>query len=53
MLKYLEHQTAVQFLLIGIRIPRDFELATDEVTIYREDHRLVIEPVGVVPAPHR
>ena len=45
MLKYLEHQAAVQFLLIGIRIPRDFELATDEVTIYREDHRLVIEPV--------
>lgn len=29
----------------AIRIPREFELAADEVVIYREDHRLVIEPV--------
>ena len=34
----------------AVRIPRDFELATDEVTIYREDHRLVIEPVERSPS---
>ena len=34
----------------AVRIPREFELATDEVTIYREDHRLVIEPVERAPS---
>ena len=34
----------------AVRIPREFELATDEVTIYREDHRLVIEPVERSPS---
>ena len=29
----------------ALRIPREFELAADEVIIYREDRRLVIEPV--------
>ena len=29
----------------AVRIPREFELAADEVVIYREDHRLVIEPI--------
>ena len=27
----------------AVRIPREFELAADEVVIYREDRRLVIE----------
>ena len=34
----------------AIRIPREFELAADEVVIYREDHRLVIEPVERRPS---
>ena len=34
----------------AIRIPREFELAADEVIIYREDHRLVIEPVDRLPS---
>jgi len=34
----------------AVRIPREFEMAADEVVIYREDHRLVIEPVGRSPA---
>ena len=34
----------------AIRIPREFELAADEVIIYREDHRLVIEPVERPPS---
>lgn len=29
----------------AVRIPREFELDTDEAVIYREDDRLVIEPV--------
>jgi len=29
----------------AVRIPREFELDTDEAVIYREDGRLVIEPV--------
>ena len=29
----------------AVRIPREFELDTDEALIYREDDRLVIEPV--------
>ena len=29
----------------ALRIPREFELAADEVVIYREDGRLVVEPV--------
>ena len=34
----------------AVRIPREFELTADEVVIYREDHRLVIEPVERVPS---
>ena len=30
----------------AVRIPREFELAADEVIIYREEDRLVIEPVA-------
>ena len=33
----------------AVRIPREFEMAVDEVILYREDHRLVIEPVERVP----
>ena len=33
-----------------LRIPREFELAADEVIIYREDHRLVVEPVKRTPS---
>lgn len=29
----------------AVRIPREFELDTDEAVMYREDDRLVIEPV--------
>ena len=29
----------------ALRIPREFELAAEEVIIYREDDRLVVEPV--------
>ena len=34
----------------AVRIPREFELAADEVVIYQEDHRLVIEPVERRPS---
>ena len=34
----------------AVRIPREFELAAEEVVIYREDHRLVIEPVERRPS---
>lgn len=34
----------------ALRIPREFELAADEVTIYRDHHRLVIEPVTRTPS---
>ena len=34
----------------AVRIPREFELAAEEVTIFREDHRLIIEPVGRSPS---
>ncbi len=34
----------------AVRIPREFEMAADEVLIYREDRRLVIEPVERPPA---
>ena len=34
----------------AVRIPREFELAADEVIIYCEDHRLVIEPVERLPS---
>ena len=30
----------------AVRIPREFEIAADEVVIYREDHRLIIEPIS-------
>ncbi len=30
----------------AVRIPRELELATDEVMIYQEDDRLVMVPVG-------
>ncbi len=33
----------------AVRIPREFELAADEVVIYREDRRLVIEPIERQP----
>ena len=33
-----------------VRIPREFELKVDEVVIYRENHRLVIEPVERRPS---
>ena len=33
----------------ALRIPREFELSADEVVIYRDDHRLVIEPVELNP----
>ena len=29
----------------AVRIPREFELAADEVIIYRDDHRLILEPI--------
>lgn len=34
----------------AVRIPRGFEMAADEVAIYREDHRLVIEPIDRSPS---
>ena len=34
----------------AVRIPREFELSADEVVIYREAHRLVIEPVERRPS---
>lgn len=33
----------------ALRIPREFEMAADEVILYREDHRLVVEPVERTP----
>ena len=33
----------------ALRIPREFELAAEEVVIYREDDRLVVEPVRRAP----
>ena len=33
----------------ALRIPREFEFAAEEVVIYRDDHRLVVEPVEVTP----
>lgn len=34
----------------ALRIPREFELAADEVVIHRHDDRLVVEPVSRTPA---
>ena len=34
----------------ALRIPREFELAADEVIIYREDHRLIVEPIKRTPS---
>ena len=34
----------------AIRIPREFELDADEVVIYREHRRLIIEPVDRKPS---
>jgi len=34
----------------AVRIPREFELEADEVLIYRENHRLVLEPVDRSPS---
>lgn len=34
----------------AVRIPRDFELAADEVIIYREDDRLVVVPIQRSPS---
>ena len=33
----------------AVRIPREFELEADEVTICQEGHRLIIEPVERIP----
>ena len=33
----------------ALRIPREFELTADEVIIYREENRLVVEPVRRAP----
>lgn len=34
----------------ALRIPREFELAADEVIIYRDDDCLVVEPVMRTPS---
>lgn len=34
----------------AVRIPREFEIAADSVTIYRDENRLVIEPVERSPS---
>ncbi len=34
----------------AVRIPREFELAAEEVTIFREGLRLIIEPVERTPS---
>lgn len=34
----------------ALRIPREFELVADEVAIYREGDRLVIQPVARKPS---
>ena len=34
----------------AVRIPREFEMAADEVIIYREDDRLVVVPVKRNPS---
>ena len=34
----------------ALRIPRDFELAADEVIIYRDGNCLVVEPVQRTPS---
>lgn len=34
----------------AVRIPREFELETDTVTIYRQDRRLIIEPLERSPS---
>ena len=33
----------------AVRIPREFEIAADEVVIYQQEHRLIIEPIGRTP----
>ena len=34
----------------AVRIPREFEIAAAEVIIYREENRLIIEPVEQSPS---
>jgi len=34
----------------ALRIPREFELPGDEVIIYRDDSRLIIEPIPQKPS---
>ncbi len=34
----------------ALRIPREFELAAEEVIIYQDDDRLVVEPVKRTPS---
>ena len=34
----------------AVRIPREFELSASEVAIYREDERLIIEPLDRSPS---
>ena len=33
----------------ALRIPREFELDADEVLIYREEDRLILEPIAPSP----
>lgn len=34
----------------AVRIPREFELAAEEVVVYRDQHRLILEPVDRTPS---
>lgn len=34
----------------ALRIPREFELAADEVLIHRDEGRLIVEPISRTPS---
>ena len=34
----------------AVRIPREFELAAEEVVVYREENRLILEPIDPTPS---
>ncbi|MCY4627625.1 MAG: AbrB/MazE/SpoVT family DNA-binding domain-containing protein [Acidobacteria bacterium] len=34
----------------AVRIPREFELAAEEVVVYRDQNRLILEPVDRTPS---
>lgn len=34
----------------AVRIPREFELAAEEVVVYRDDNRLILEPIDRTPS---